>query len=184
VEIQLEGLFVIGHDITIMNYEHFMRKALYEAEQALKAGEFPVGCIMVYEDEVIVTGVRKNSTQNNRNELDHAEIVVLRKLNELDRSIDRSKITLFCTMEPCLMCYSALILNGIEHIVYAYEDAMSGGTKLDLKKLKPLYRDTNIKITPHILRDESLKLFKQFFSDPANDYWKDSLLAEYTLGAS
>lgn len=165
-----------------MDYEHFMRKALHEAERVLKAGEFPVGCIMVYEDEVIVTGARKNSARENRNELDHAEIEALRKLNELDQSIDRSRITLFCTMEPCLMCYSALILNGIEHIVYAYEDAMSGGTDLDLKKLKPLYRDTNIKITPNILRAESLKLFKQFFSDPANDYWRDSLLATYTLG--
>lgn len=166
-----------------LNYEHFMKKALCEAKQALKAGEFPVGCIMVYEDEVILTGARKNSTQKGRNELDHAEIVALRALNDLDRPLDRSKITLFCTMEPCLMCYSALILNGIKHIVYAYEDAMSGGTELDLKKLKPLYRDMNIKITPHILRDESLRLFKQFFLDPANDYWRDSLLAKYTLGA-
>ncbi len=167
-----------------MNYEHFMRKALHEAEHALKAGEFPVGCVMVYEDEVIVTGVRKHSTQKTRNELDHAEMVALRKLDEIDRSLDRSKITMYCTMEPCLMCYAALILNGIEHIVYAYEDAMSGGTGLDLKGLKPLYRNMNIKITPHILREESLKLFKQFFSDPANDYWKDSVLAKYTLSTS
>jgi tRNA(adenine34) deaminase len=152
-----------------MHYEHFMRKALHEAEQALKAGEFPVGCVMVYEDEVIVTGVRKHSTQKTRNELDHAEMAALRKLDEIDRPLDRSKITLFCTMEPCLMCYAALILNGIEHIVYAYEDAMSGGTDLDLKRLKPLYRNMNIKITPHILREE------------ANDYWKDSVLAKYTL---
>jgi tRNA(adenine34) deaminase len=41
--------------------------------------------------------------------------------------IDRSTVTMYCTMEPCLMCFSAILLSGIGRIVYAYEDVMGGG---------------------------------------------------------
>ncbi len=74
-----------------------------------------------------------------------------------------------------------MILNGIREIVYAYEDVMGGGTNLDLKKLNPFYRDVDIMIKPHILREKSLMLFKKFFSDPQSGYLKGTLLAEYTL---
>ena len=84
-------------------------------------------------------------------------------------------------MEPCLMCYSALILAGIGTIVYAYEDVMGGGTGCDLAKLTPLYQSSPIRVVPNVLRSESLKMFKSYFSDPANNYWKQSLLAKYTL---
>ena len=164
-----------------MDNDLFMRKALALAENALEAGEFPVGCVMVHRDKIIVTGVRKGSTADDRNELDHAEMVALRNLIELKEPVDHGEVTVFCTMEPCLMCYAALILAGIGHIVYAYEDAMGGGSMCELSRLKPLYKNSPIKVTGNVLRKESLKLFQAFFSDPANDYWKDSLLAEYTL---
>jgi len=166
-----------------MDHEYYMKIALKEAKLALAAGEFPVGCVLVYQDKVLVTGARRFSTGSKRNEIDHAEIVALRRLSELGDAIDPSRITAFSTMEPCLMCYSALILAGIGSIVYAYEDVMGGGTGCDLSRLTPLYRNSSSKVVPGILRAESLKLFKDFFSAPVNDYLKHSLLAEYTLGA-
>jgi len=45
-----------------MDYEYFMTKALQQAETALAAGEFPVGCVMVHADRVIATGAREGST--------------------------------------------------------------------------------------------------------------------------
>jgi tRNA(adenine34) deaminase len=79
------------------------------------------------------------------------------------------------------MCLGALILSGIGQVVYAYEDVMGGGTKCDLSKLTPLYRDHKISIVPNILRRQSLELFKAFFRNPENRYWQGSLLAQYTL---
>lgn len=79
------------------------------------------------------------------------------------------------------MCYGALLLSQIHTIVYAYEDAMGGGTKVPLTRLTPLYRHMEVNIIPHVLRDESLVLFKEFFRNPAQNYWQDSFLAEYTL---
>jgi tRNA(adenine34) deaminase len=58
---------------------------------------------------------------------------------------------------------------------------MGGGTSCDLTKLTPLYKDSGISIVPSILRKESLKLFKAFFENPKNAYWRGSLLAGYTL---
>jgi len=158
-----------------------MLKALDEAHQALSMGEFPVGCVMVYENRVLVTGARHHSAPDSQNELDHAEMLALRRLVDIHEKIDREKITLFSTLEPCLMCYAALILNDIRHIVYAYEDVMGGGTNIDLERLNPFYKDMKITVIPHVLRQESLKLLKEFFADPLSDYLKESLLAQYTL---
>jgi tRNA(adenine34) deaminase len=161
--------------------EYFMKKALVQAQRALGEGEFPVGCVMAYQNEILVTGTRKGTVGENKNEIDHAEMVALRRLVAIDDPIDHSKIDVFCTMEPCLMCYSALILAGIGKIVFAYEDVMGGGTGCDLTQLNPLYNMSSIEVVRDVLRNESLLLFKAYFSDPANLYWKDSLLAQYTL---
>ena len=164
-----------------MDYEHFMIKALEQAKTALKNGEFPVGCVLVYENKVIATGSRIGTSDSGCNEIDHAEMVALRHLQQLNPDIAGDRITLFCTMEPCLMCYGAILISGINNIVYAYEDVMGGGTGCDLTCLNPLYRNRSIQIVQRVMRSESLALFKAFFSNPANDYWQDSLLSRYTL---
>jgi len=163
------------------NPEKYMKEALLEAREALIAGEFPVGCVMVYEDTIVSRGRRTNSRAPGENELDHAEIMALRKLFAQQPQIEPSGIVVYSTMEPCLMCYATLLLNNIRTIVYAYEDVMGGGTSLDLSKLAPLYREMTVAVTGNVLRRESLELFKSFFADPDNTYWQDSPLARYTL---
>jgi tRNA(adenine34) deaminase len=161
-------------------HEYFMLLALAEAERALNAGEFPVGCVIVDRDRVVATGRRINSA-GVPNELDHAEIVALRALPAGGDEPDRGRLTVYSTMEPCLMCFSTLILNGIRTIVYAYEDVMGGGTNVPLRDMNPLYAAMEITVIPNVLRRKSLELFTTFFSSPGNLYWRDSLLANYTL---
>lgn len=163
-------------------YDYFMQQAIEIAEKALHAGEFPVGCVIEYHGKIIASGYRKGSSGNNPNEIDHAEIITLKELYNYPEKISRHELTIFCTMEPCLMCFGAILLSGIRKIVYAYEDVMGGGTRCPLDQVSPLYRVNPI-IIPNVLRHNSLKLFKTFFSDPNNVYWKGSLLAEYTLQA-
>jgi tRNA(adenine34) deaminase len=164
-----------------MDDQYFMKKALDEAQKALSKGEFPVGCILVYENEILVRASRVGTSSDTINEIDHAELLALRQMADLGKSINPQKTTLFCTMEPCLMCFGAILLSGIHKIVYAYEDVMGGGTPCNLTRLKPLYKDSRISIIPHVLRQESLALFKTYFSNPATTYWKKSLLETYTL---
>ena len=164
-----------------MDHMPFMNKALELAEQALKAGEFPVGCVLVHDGRVIAEGARIGVASGGTGELEHAEMVAMARFENLESPPPPSEVTVYCTMEPCLMCFGALMIHGITKIVYAYEDAMGGGTGLDRSSLPPLYRDANVEITPDIGRRQSLALFKTFFSRPGNHYWKDSLLAKYTL---
>jgi len=161
-------------------HKQFMAAALEEAAGALRTGEFPVGCVLVFREEIIASGGRRNSF-GKPNEIDHAELVALRALVDQEEEIDLSEVIVYSTMEPCLMCFSSLILSGIRTIVYGYEDVMGGGTALDLGKLPPLYAEMNVKVFPHVMRNECLKLFKMFFENPQNHYWQDSLLARYTL---
>lgn len=165
-----------------------MLLALEAAEKALHQNEFPVGCIIAVDGEVVAQGHRTHSRffdlQQSANEMDHAEIMALRSLLAERPDVDRTRTTVYSTMEPCLMCFSTLILNNIHNIVYAYEDVMGGGTNLPLNRLAPLYRQKQITIVPHVLRQQSLALFQQFFADPLNNYWKGSLLAQYTLEQS
>ena len=168
-------------DPSMTTHLFYMREALEDARNALDQKEFPVGCVMVYQNRIIARGRRMHSHGKGLLELDHAEIVALRNIDSANAPVRMDQVIVYSTMEPCLMCYSTLLLNGIRHIVYAYEDAMGGGTSLPLQMLSPLYREMSVTIEAGICRPDSLSLMKTFFSDSGNDYWKDSLLAHYTL---
>lgn len=160
-----------------------MGLALDQAEKALAQGEFPVGCVIVQEGEVIAMGGRQGTTLGRLffSEIDHAEIRALKSLESLDQVFKPEKAILFSTMEPCLMCLSAIILSGIQKIVFAYEDPMGGGAECDLSAMKPLYRDAPMEVISGVLRQKSLDLFYEFFNKETNFYWKNSFLEAYTL---
>lgn len=169
-----------------MQHENFMEEALTLAKDALEAGEFPVGCVIVSGNTVVAQGRRQKSKESagrKASELDHAEVIALRQLLEDCPEIDRSQLTVYSTMEPCLMCFSTLLVNGIHNFVFAYEDVMGGGTNLPLAKLAPLYSQAPVYIHGKVLREKSLALFKEFFSSK-HHYLKGTLLATYTLSQS
>lgn len=168
-------------EVEMKEHERCMALALMEAAAAFDRGEFPVGCVFVHQNEVVATGRRKHSSGGRVNEMDHAEMLALRALLDREPALAPQEVTVYATMEPCLMCFSSLILNGIRKIVYAYEDVMGGGANLPLSLLSPLYAAMKIEIVPGVLRAESLEFFRRFFSNPQNQYWSDSLLARYTL---
>jgi tRNA(adenine34) deaminase len=160
-------------------HDQFMHSALEEGEKALAAGEFPVGCVLVAGGRIVSRARRRNSCGELANELDHAEVTALRQLLTANPGADCSTVTVYSTMEPCLMCFAALLLSGVRRFVWAYEDVMGGATNLQLARLNPLYADMQVEIIPHVLRSESLVLFREFFE--RHQYWRGSLLASYTL---
>ena len=160
-------------------HEYFMRVALEEARQALAEGEFPVGCVMVAGGQIVGKGRRRNSLEANRNEIDHAEVVTLRGLIAEQPDLDLGTVTVYSTLEPCLMCYTTMLLSGIRSFVWAYEDVMGGGANLPLYMLNTLYAQMRVHLFDRVLRAESLRLFQQFFE--TGSYWQDSLLARYTM---
>lgn len=159
--------------------EHYMTLALDEARLALAAGEFPVGCVIVAGTMVLARGHRQNSGGGRPSEMDHAEILTLRRLLAEHPDFDLAGAVVYSTMEPCLMCYATLLLSGLRSFVWAYEDVMGGGTNLPLEQLNPLYASMRAQLRGRVLRRESLRLFQEFFNK--HGYWRNSLLARYTL---
>ena len=166
-----------------MDYKYYMSLALKQAEKAFDAGEFPVGCVIIAQGEVVASGARRGTVPGMGvfNETDHAEIRALKHLENQKRQFASEGLVLFSTMEPCLMCFGAIILSGIKKIVYAYEDPMGGGTHCDLNKLQPLYSKAILDVVAGVLRHKSLDLFYNFFNKEKNLYWKNSYLEAYTL---
>jgi tRNA(adenine34) deaminase len=169
--------------MTELSDEYCMRKALSQAEMAYDKGEFPVGCVISDGNKILAEGARKGTSNDTFNEIDHAEMVALRQLGETAGRLDLnySKLTLYSTLEPCLMCLGAIFISAIGKVVYAYEDVMGGGTKIVQNKMAPLYQNHKIEIVPYVLRKKSLVLLQGFFQNPSNYYWTNSLLSNYTL---
>ncbi|WP_080805305.1 nucleoside deaminase, partial [Desulfamplus magnetovallimortis] len=140
-----------------------MRFALSEALMAFDRGDFPVGCVIVESGKVVATGSREGTAYTtNANEVDHAEIRALKSFYSLDYMVKPEDCTIYVTMEPCLMCYGAILLSGIGRIVYAYEDVMGGGTSCDLDSLPLLYKKNRPVLVHNVLREESPLLFARF----------------------
>jgi tRNA(adenine34) deaminase len=126
------------------SHDFFMDCALQEAEDALSRGEFPVGCVIVAGNEIVARGGRRDSA-GQAPELEHAEIVAIGRLMR-EKSLDPASLTVYSTMEPCLMCFGTLVVNGCRRIVYAYEDVMGGAVNLPLENMRPLYKDMKLTV--------------------------------------
>ncbi len=162
--------------------EKFMGLALEEARKALAAGDFPVGCVIADGQQVVASGFRTASRGVMANEIDHAEIIALRHFVKSPLDIPKERLCLYSTLEPCLMCFGAILISGIHRIVYAFEDVMGGGTRCNRQELPPLYRDIDLTIVGNVLREESIALMRAFFSNPDNRYLRDTLFARYAMG--
>jgi tRNA(Arg) A34 adenosine deaminase TadA len=97
-----------------------MDEANEEARTALAQGGAGVAALLASPDRIIARG--RNTSRETGDLTDHAEMVLLhqvgRKLQELNEQ-DRHSLTVYVTLEPCLMCSAALSFVGIKRIVYA-----------------------------------------------------------------
>lgn len=102
-----------------VDLEKFMREALIEAEAAGRAGELPIGSVVVIDGEIISRG--QASHQRTKNQLSHAELNALLSGGEKLWS-DYRRAILFTTVEPCPMCLGAVVMADIPHIIFAKYD--------------------------------------------------------------
>lgn len=106
--------------------ERMMALALEQARLALDAGEIPVGAVIAQGEQVIAAA-------HNRRELDndptaHAEIVCIRAAAKALGRRRLSGCTLYVTLEPCPMCAGAIVMSGLDRIVYGASDPQQGCT--------------------------------------------------------
>lgn len=106
--------------------ERMMALALEQARLALAAGEIPVGAVIARGDAVIAAA-------HNRRELDrdptaHAEVMAIRQAARALGGRRLTGCTLYVTLEPCPMCAGAIVMAGLDRVVYGASDPQQGCT--------------------------------------------------------
>ena len=143
------------------NDEKWMRIAIEEANLAMDKNEVPVGAVLVKDDTLIAQAHNKPITKNDPTA--HAEIQLLRKAGEQQKNYRFPESTLYVTLEPCTMCFGAMVHARIDRIVYGASDPKTGvcGSRMNLNEEN--FFNHKISITSGILEKESSELLKLFF---------------------
>lgn len=142
-------------------HKFWMSKAIEEAKKAMKEGELPIAAVLVSGDGVELA---KGQTQTNRRKsmAAHGELFTLL---EAKSKIFSSKhpLTIYTTLEPCLMCIGAAMQCQVDRIIYAMPAGPDGGERflecINEKGLKPP------EIRGGVMFEESLKLMKKFVAE-------------------
>jgi len=131
-----------------------MRLALEQADAAGRRGEVPVGAVAVIGDRVVGRGANASIARNDPSA--HAEILALREAGATLGNYRLAGATLYCTVEPCLMCMGAALHARIERLVFGAADPKVGAASL-LELLRPGGASFNhrFEITGGVLADES-----------------------------
>lgn len=138
-----------------------MRLALQEAARAAEEGEVPVGCCVVREGHVIGRG--HNRTEGLQDPTAHAEIVALSAASSTLGNWRLTGATVYCTVEPCLMCAGALVLARPQRVVFGCRDPKFGclGSRYDIAQDNRF--NHRFVVTEGVLADEAASLVREFF---------------------
>lgn len=140
--------------------EYFMKKALYEAEQAFEKGEVPVGAVIVIDNKIIARA--HNLTELLNDVTAHAEMQAITAASNFLGGKYLHNCTIYVTLEPCQMCGGALFWSQISNVVYGASDPDRGCISLN-NKLHP-----KTKIKGGVLADQASSLLKRFFIEKRN----------------
>lgn len=117
----------------LMEHEIYMRMALEYAREAASVGEIPVGCVIT-DREGRVIGSGKNSREESRSALGHAELSAIDMACRALGDWRLEGCTLYVTLEPCPMCAGAIINARIPRLVFGAREENFGscGSVIDL----------------------------------------------------
>jgi tRNA(adenine34) deaminase len=140
----------------------FMRKALEQAHLAKARGEIPVGAVLVRGDEIISSGA--NCPISSNDPTAHAEVEALRAAGRALRSYRLTDTTLYVTLEPCVMCASAIVHARVRRLVFGAWDPRAGGvgSLVDVLALPGL--NHRVDAFGGVLAEECGALLKEFFA--------------------
>ncbi|MDP3986506.1 MAG: nucleoside deaminase [Candidatus Veblenbacteria bacterium] len=94
-----------------------LREAIAQSRASVEAGGFPIGAVVVKEGVVLGWGV--SDGKQLKDPTNHAEIAAIREACKKIDNRDLKGVTLYSSLEPCLMCFAAAFWAHIPRIVYA-----------------------------------------------------------------
>jgi tRNA(adenine34) deaminase len=150
----------------VADHEAFMRLALVRAHEALRAGEVPVGAVVVRAGGVLAEGF--NQPIRARDPTAHAEIVALRRAAESVGNYRLPDTTPYVTVETCLMCVGALVHARIATLVYG-ADEPKGGAVRSVMRVGELALNHRFDVVSGVLAEECRRLMVDFFRSRRDD---------------
>jgi len=141
----------------------FMQVALEQAADSAKAGEIPVGAVVVVSGEIVATG--QNRSIRDSDPSAHAEVVALRAAGSTLSNYRLTDATLYVTLEPCAMCIGAIVQARVARVVFGAYDAKAGaaGSVIDLSD-SPAFNH-RFEILGGVLAEECGAVLKEFFGE-------------------
>ncbi len=139
-----------------------MREALELAREAERAGEVPVGAVVVFNGEVIGRG--RNSPVELHDPTAHAEILALREAAAALGNYRLEGATLYSTLEPCVMCAGALVSARVERLVFGARDLRFGGVRSKFRAADSELLNHRVKVVEGVMGAECAELMQRFFS--------------------
>ncbi|MEV6649995.1 tRNA adenosine(34) deaminase TadA [Streptomyces sp. NPDC051219] len=124
-----------------------MRLALDEAARAAKAGDVPVGAVVLAPDGSLLAAGH-NEREVTGDPTAHAEVLAIRRAATAVGEWRLSGCTLVVTLEPCTMCAGALVQSRVERVVYGAPDEKAGAAG----SLWDVVRDRRLNHRPEVVR--------------------------------
>ncbi len=144
-----------------MTREDCMNMALEEAEKAFSRGEVPVGAVLVTGDGDVFRD--SNRTAERHLPQSHAECLVINAACRARNDWRLEDCTLYCTLEPCVMCAGLILVTRVPTVVYGAWDKRFGafGSVTNLLEMKHLNHYPSVQ--GGVMAEESSRLLREFF---------------------
>jgi tRNA(adenine34) deaminase len=140
-----------------------MRQALAQAEQALAAGEVPVGAIIVHGQRIIAAA--HNQREQLHDPTAHAEMIAITQAAEALGSWRLEDCTLYVTLEPCPMCAGAILQARVPVVVYGATDPKAGAVHTLYQLLADPRLNHRAQTVPGVLANECGAILTRFFQE-------------------
>lgn len=140
-----------------------MAAALEQARLALAAGEVPIGAVGVIGGEIVARAY--NQPIGACDPTAHAEVLVLRAAAAHAGNYRLAGLTVYVTVEPCLMCVGALVHARVRELVYGATEPKSGALVSTIRGHEIPGLNHRFDVTGGILEGECRELIQQFFQD-------------------
>lgn len=139
----------------------YMRLALAEAEHAGRLGEVPVGAVLVRDAEVIARA--GNAPIGLHDPTAHAEVLALRRAGARIGNYRLPGARLYVTLEPCLMCFGAMVHARIQTLIYGASDPRAGAVQSLYQLAAETRLNHRVNCRGGVLAQESVDRLRAFF---------------------
>lgn len=134
--------------------EKYMKKAIAEAKKAFKKNEVPIGAVIVKNGKIISKAYNKK--ENSNLATSHAELLAINKACKKIKNWRLLDCTLYVTVEPCMMCFGAILESRISKVIYGTVNENYGWISNNKSNF-------NIEIIGNVCEKECKNIMKLFF---------------------